>query len=100
MTGIEITDIEWDTDGEPIEECGLPETVMVLCDHQHDDGVAATLDGPREVLEEILGEYLSESFGFLQRGFRYSIGAAESYRTSGGGGYCPKRLGLILWGMV
>ena len=60
-----ISDIQWETDGEPLDECGLPESVLVL-------DVPADIASD-ETLQESLDSQLSDQFGFLHEGFVHQV---------------------------
>jgi hypothetical protein len=78
-----VTDIEWDTDGMPLDECCLPVNVIVL-------DVPDDIDD--EYIDNEVSELLSDAFGFCHQGF-----LAEKFdnETHAGGGYFPDRLGII-----
>lgn len=58
-----ITDIQWDCDGmKPVEDCGLPTTVLVL-------NAPDTFTNDDEEGEE-LGTHLSDVYGFLFDGYK------------------------------
>lgn len=75
-----ITAIQWDTDGEELDECALPETVVML-------------DAPGNPDEDTISETLSDAFGFCHGGFQWER-LSPVQDTHAGGGYYPKRLGL------
>lgn len=80
-----VTRIEWDTDGVSVEECALPETVIVF---DAPDTIGNLLE-----YEEAISQSLSEAFGFCHNGFQWErfCSAAD---THAGGGYFPRNLGL------
>ena len=47
------SDIDWDTDGQPLEDCGLPTSVVIPLDIEKDD----------------VADWLSDSYGYLVNGF-------------------------------
>jgi hypothetical protein len=52
--------VDWDTDGEPLSQCDLVETVIVL---------DAPADWESEEYHDVLGERLSDAFNFCHHGF-------------------------------
>ena len=80
-----LTNIQWDTNGESVEECNLPEYVLVI-------DVLTPLDD--EFVEETIGDSLSEAFGFTHDGFSWEQLTPAQY-THAGGGFFPDRLGVI-----
>jgi len=62
MTAYLITNIEWDTDGVPIDN--LPAFANMIIE----DLPTGTTD---EMIEDIISDYLSESCGFCVFGFDY-----------------------------
>lgn len=81
-----ITEIEWDTEGETIEECALPQNVIVIdADNE--------LDHPDDLNEEI-SNLLSDAFGFCHYGFQVEK-LTKQHNTHGGGGLLLDRLGVI-----
>ena len=65
MTYLEITEIEWDTDGDDPKELGLPEKIMIE-------------DPPQDMLDDASGaenndsitDWLSDHFGYCVFGCR------------------------------
>lgn len=86
-----ITEIEWDTEGESIEECALPKNVIVIDagnELDHPD-----LFDPDDLNEEI-SNLLSDAFGFCHYGFQVEK-LTKQHNTHGGGGLLLDRLGII-----
>ena len=83
-----VTNIAWDTEGQTLEECCLPETVVVL---DAPDIMYGAITDP-------LGELLLNSFGF---GFDPSkltwevLGSCHD--THAGGAFFPKNLAIVKW---
>ncbi len=85
-----LTKIKWDTDGESLKECRLPENVIV---------VGLPNPYPRETvsqqfIDDIVAEKLTESFGFCHDGFQWEV-LNETHDTHTGGGFYPDMLGVI-----
>lgn len=80
-----ITEIQWDTEGHPLEECQLPTTVLV---------VECFDPTTPEFVQEIIGETLQEAFGFIHHGFKYER-LADVQPTHTGGGIFPPRLAVM-----
>lgn len=59
-----ITRIEWDTEAEPEEDCGLPSKVVVL-------NVPQELWSDEDELDNQFSELISDCFGFCHRGFEF-----------------------------
>jgi hypothetical protein len=78
-----LVDVEWDDEGQGLEECCLPTNVVVL-------DVPDDVD-PRE-MEDTVSELLSDAFGFCHKGFSYCL--LTDKNTHAGGGFFPDRLGL------
>ena len=85
MCFVLLTNILWDTEGESVEECNLPSSVLVI------DVLTPPVD---EFVEETIGETLSEAFGFTHDGFRWEQ-LSPAQDTHAGGGFFPSRLGVI-----
>lgn len=75
-----ITAIQWDTEGETVDECRLPEVVVML-------------DAPGNPDEDTISETLSDAFGFCHGGFNWEL-LTPVQDTHAGGGFYPERLGL------
>lgn len=83
-----ITNIQWDTEGESLEECRLPSTVIML-------------DAPEQALrsqdvndmEEAISTTLSDAYGFCHGGFKWEV-LNDAHDTHAGGGFFPERLGV------
>jgi hypothetical protein len=78
-----INGIQWDTEGETLEECRLPETVVML-------------DAPDtigEVEEDIIGSTLSDAFGFCHYSWNWER-LTPVADTHAGGGFFPTNLAL------
>lgn len=76
--------VEWDTDGEPLEDCALPENVLIL-------------DTPEDIgsdEEEQIAELLSESFGFCHTTWSWE---RFNHQTHAGGGFFPPNLGVCTY---
>ena len=72
-----ITEIEWDSEGETLEECQLPDNVLML------NVPNPTVD---EDLENNIGIALSDAFGFNVYSFKFSLLVKEDYTHIGGRG--------------
>jgi hypothetical protein len=57
-----VTDIEWDTEAEPQEDCGLPSQVLVV-------NIPQEVWSNEDELDNQLSELTSDCFGFCHRGF-------------------------------
>lgn len=82
-----VTNIQWDTDGESLEECRLPSAVLIVnfrihSHFENDD-------------EERVGDLLSEAYGFCHNGFTWER-FGKVHDTHAGGGFFPERLGVIV----
>lgn len=56
-----VGNIEWDTDGEDIEDLDLPESIVL--------SVALEKGDDRDVAEDYISDYLSDTFGYCHFGF-------------------------------
>ena len=83
MIQILIHDIEWDDEGQGLDECRLPSNVLLLAD--------------TPIEEDDVSEYLSEAFGFCHYGYNFT--QFDQYRreqaTHAGGGFYPDDLAII-----
>ena len=64
---IHITNIEWDTDGEAPEKCGLPSEGWFELPHVKGE----------DVTDDVIGELtdmLTDKYGYLIKGYRYEVG--------------------------
>lgn len=59
---VKVFDIDWDTDGEDVE---LPSEIEVEVDDEFADD--------EDELSEVIGDYLSDEYGFCHFGFDYSL---------------------------
>jgi hypothetical protein len=75
-----ITNVKWDTEGETLEECRLPNTVVML-------------DAPGNPDEETISTTLSDAFGFCHDGFKWER-LNPAHDTHAGGGFFPDRLAI------
>ena len=80
---IVLTNITWDTEGQTLEECNLPETVLVVDSHY----------AMSERLRDVICSALFESFGFKFDGFEMKRFVEQ--KTHPGGGYFPPRFAVI-----
>jgi len=62
-------DIEWETDGHPLEDCGLP----TECTLEVDVELAADYDTIDQYLREEGANLLSDRYGFLVNGCMFEI---------------------------
>ena len=85
-----ITNIDWDTDGHPIEECNLPSTVVMLYAPGEPD---ITEDSVSLDVEEAISTTLTEAFGFCHKGYLWER-LSKAHDTHAGGGFFPERLGI------
>jgi hypothetical protein len=84
-----LTNIQWDTDGENMEECNLPSNVLVLGltpECFEEDG-ELTFEAV-----EIISTKLSDDFGFCHHGFNDEIFGEQMTHA---GGFFPKRLAVM-----
>ena len=58
-------DVQWDTDGETLESCGLESTFVADVDIEADE--------TDEEIEDILSDFLSDEYGFCHEGFEFEI---------------------------
>ena len=78
-----VTDIDWDTEGQALEDCKLPEAILVVDSHHPMSGQ----------LEEFIGVEIFNKFGFNHNGFKCERYVDQA--THPGGGYFPKNLALL-----
>lgn len=76
-----ITEIEWDSEGETLEECQLPDNVLML------NVPEPTAD---EDLENNLGIALSNAFGFNLYTFKFCLLTNQDYTHVGGALFLPR----------
>ena len=79
-----LTDIQWDTEGESLDDCALPSTVLVLDVNNPDE----------EYINNDISEALSDSFGFCHNGFQWER-LNQVQDTHAGGGFFPARLAIM-----
>lgn len=83
MIQILIHEIEWDDEGQGLNECRLPSNVLLLAD--------------TPINAEDVGEYLSEAFGFNLHGYKTT--QFDQFRreqaTHAGGGFYPEDLAIL-----
>ena len=66
---VRFYDIEWETDGQSLEECGL----STECMWDIDEELAKDYDTVDQYLEEETATFLSDHFGFLVIGCRCEV---------------------------
>ena len=76
-----ITEIEWDSEGETLEECQLPSNVLML------NVAEPTAD---EDLENNIGIALCVKFGFNVYSFKFSLLTKDDYTHVGGALFLPR----------
>lgn len=76
-----VSNIQWDTDGETLDDCFLPETVLVL-------------NAPDQPDDETISTLLSEAFGFCHKGFNSDT---MIFHTHAGGGIFPRNLAFCYY---
>ena len=82
-----LTDIQWDTDGESIEDCGLPSNVIVFgltVDSFLQDGELT------DDASEAVSTGLSDAWGFCHQGFVDRI-----LQINDGQGFYANRVGVM-----
>lgn len=83
-----ISDIQWDTEGQTLEECNLPESVLIFDSFW----VAPNEDE----LREQLGPILVDKFGFNHSGFKLELGcSAAGIRPNKMDVVFPQRLAVL-----
>ena len=83
-----LTEIAWDLEGQPLEDCNLPTTILVLD--------VPPLPMSSEIYQEVLGEVITEAFGFRHYGFKLD-GFSSTHDTHAGGGFFPSHLGIVAY---
>jgi len=60
--------IDWDTDGESLEDCGLPTECVLELDTEF-----LEMHGGEDDIADELADKLSDQYGFCHYGFEYEI---------------------------
>jgi len=79
-----LTEVQWDLEGQPIEDCNLPTTILVLD--------VPPIGDP----EENIAEVITEAFGFRHYGFKWER-FSSTHDTHAGGGFFPSHLGIVAY---
>jgi len=82
--------VDWDTDGESLDDCGLPSKVLVP-DFPESCHLGANLI--KFEAEEALGDHLSDQFGFCHNG--WSIEVLNVQNHTGYVAEVDKRIGIM-----
>ena len=78
---VRFFDIEWATDSQSLEKCGLP----TECLWNIDEALAADHESIDQYLDEEAATFLSDHFGFLVIGCKYEIVKQTVHLTVEGG---------------
>ena len=81
------TNIEWKTDGQPLDECCLPENIVII-------GVPDNVTYGE--LNDLIGSLILDGFGFNFSTFSWER-FGRTHDTHAGGGFFPQRLGILHW---
>ena len=92
---VHFTEIDWETDGLSLEECGLSNE----CTLDINEALAADHDNMDQFLEEEAANILSDRFGFLVQGCKFEVMKTVTIAVEGGvvqGVDCPKGVRLVV----
>ena len=83
-----LTNLAWDSEGQTLEECRLPDNVVVL--DFNDDGTYLI-----DEYNDNISDLLLNNFGF-HASFTWER-LTDSHDTHAGGAFFPKNLALVRW---